>query len=224
MKMQLFQDFLNLLFPRVCAACSRPLNRVEQQLCLHCEQELPLIIDHQEQQAKLAGRLPFKAIYSLLKFKPKGMVQKLLHEIKYQNNKELAEMMGRRLANEYFDDLVQLNLDLIIPVPLHPSKLRKRGYNQSTYISNGISEKLEIPSREGIIIRTQKSETQTRKTRSERWQNVSQIFTLADNAKVDGLKVLIVDDVFTTGATLEACGQQFVDGGATVAFATLASA
>lgn len=224
MKMQPFKDFLNLLFPRVCVVCDRPLNRVEQHLCLHCEQELPLVLDHQEQQAKLAGRLPFEAIYSLLKFKPKGMVQKLLHEIKYHNNKELAEMLGRRLTHEYYDDLVQLNLDYIIPVPLHPSKLRKRGYNQSAYIASGISDKLGVPSHEGLVLRTRKSETQTLKTRSERWQNVSEIFALASSEKVDGLTVLIVDDVFTTGATLEACGQQFINGGATVAFATLASA
>ena len=224
MKMQPLQDFLNLLFPKICATCDRPLSSVEKHLCLHCHQELPYITDMEEQSAKLAGRVPFSGMISLLKFKPQGMVKKLLHEIKYKNNTDLAFHLGGMLGSKFKSELEALDLDFIVPVPLHISKLKKRGYNQSSEIGKGLSAELNIPLEENFLKRTGNSETQTKKSRQERWQNVSSIFESNSEISLEGKHYLILDDVFTTGATLEACGQEIIQRGGRVSFATVASA
>lgn len=224
MKTQPLQDFLNLLFPRLCVNCSRPLSSVEKHLCLHCAHDMPVIIDQQEVIEKLAGRIPFVSVVSLLKFKPKGMTQKLLHELKYRSNTEVGEYLGNLLATRFEEKLRSLNIDMVVPVPLHSSKRRKRGYNQSSFIARGIGDKLAIPVNEKVIKRLRNSSTQTRKSRQQRWLNVSEIFAVVKESDVEGKHVLIVDDVFTTGATLEACGQKIIEAGGRVSFATIASA
>lgn len=153
------------------------------------------------------GRLAFEHATSFLYFKKGGKVQRLMHQFKYKGHKEIGIEAGKWFGHElkrspYFQDL-----DLIIPVPLHPKKLRKRGYNQSDYLAKGLSIGLGVSMDADTLVRTSYSSTQTRKSRYERWENVSRIFQLKQPSRVYGKHILLVDDVITTGATLEACGQ-----------------
>jgi ComF family protein len=144
---------------------------------------------------------------SYLYFQKKGITQKLLHQLKYKGQKEV----GRKLGLYYGYDLKEhLEADCIIPIPLHKSRLRTRGYNQSEWFGKGLSEAMEIPMDSGSVVRIRKTETQTRKGRYKRWENVEGIFAVMDPEKLAGCHVLLVDDVVTTGATLEACAQALV--------------
>lgn len=216
---------MDLLFPRTCAGCNRPLTGTEQHICLVCTHDLPFFQDEDELKNRFAGRLVLNQISSYLKFSPNGIVQQLLHEMKYRQNPELALFLGKEMGSalkSYTKDGV---FDLIIPVPLHRSKQRIRGYNQSERLAAGMAEIMQIPVNSTALVRTQKSATQTRKTRAERWQNVADIFKVADAGSVKDKQILLVDDVITTGATAEAGGQALLAAGAAgLSLAFMASA
>jgi ComF family protein len=159
---------------------------------------------------KLQVRLPFKFVMAKLKFMKDGKVQRLLHQLKYNGHHEIGTMLGRMYGFELIDAGYKNEFDLIIPVPLHVSRMRKRGYNQSAMFGNGLAEVLNIPCVEGIVKRRRKTETQTKKTRLNRWENVNEVFELADPERIHKRKILLVDDVITTGATLEACARVIV--------------
>jgi ComF family protein len=162
---------------------------------------------------KFKGRIPLKYVMTLFKFVKGGRVQHVLHALKYKNLPELGNTLGRI----YGYDLVQANykheFDLIIPVPLHISRKRKRGYNQSEEFGKGLSEMLEIPCSDEFVKRVIKTKTQTRKSRLNRWENVSEVFNVIKPEAIKDKRILLVDDVVTTGATLEACGQVLVGAG-----------
>ena len=209
----LIRDFLDLLFPRTCCGCHRPLVGNEQFFCLHCATQLPYHNDAFTLQQKLAGRLPNVQIFALLQFTPGGLVKKLLHEIKYKGNTDLAIELGRKMGLKLIKDPNFCEIDVLIPVPLHPSRQRARGYNQSEKIAVGISEITGIPCDTKVLSRVQKSVTQTRKNRDDRWKNVKDIFAVKDPTVLSNKTVLLIDDVITTGATLEACGQTLLKAG-----------
>lgn len=207
--MHLFRDFIELFFPRTCCLCGRPLMVSEEEICLHCLSDLPEALNAECSNnyvvQRLQGRVPLVAATTLLIFKRKNNTQKLLHQIKYHGNERLAVIMGRQMGhalsrNRQFDDV-----DIIIPVPLHPRKLRKRGYNQSFLLSKGIAEVFKRPISDNNLIRTRHTETQTRKNREQRLDNMQDVFQLRDPERLKGHHVLLVDDVLTTGATTEAC-------------------
>jgi ComF family protein len=140
-----------------------------------------------------------------------GIVQSLLHELKYNNRPEIGVRIGKLYGQELVESGFADSFDVIVPVPLHQARLRKRGYNQSAKFAEGLSEALGIPWEESIAVRMQSTTTQTKKGRAARWQNVNAAFSTASSDRIMGKRVLLVDDVITTGATLEACGQHLVE-------------
>lgn len=210
---RMINDLFDLLFPRICAGCDQPLVIGEIHLCTICRHALPYHTEQEVLKNKFANRLQLERVYALLKFNSGGIVQRLLHEIKYRQNPDFGIFMGKLMAENFHDELTDTSIDLIVPVPLHRSKERVRGYNQSEKIALGIGEVLEVPVAEKVLIRTQKSETQTKKSRSERWQNVANIFAVKEVETLKNKHVLLVDDVITTGATAESCGQALLSAG-----------
>lgn len=212
-----FEDFVSLFFPRYCRGCHNSLVKGEDLICTDCILEMPRSHYHLEQEnpfyQKFRGRLPVKHVMTLFKFVKESRVQQLLHVLKYKHQPELGEMLGR----VYGKDLVEANykesFDLIIPVPLHISRRRIRGYNQSEEFGKGLSQMLEIPCDDSYMMRRAKTETQTHKSKLSRWENVSTIFHVINPQPIEEKRVLLVDDVVTTGATLEACGQALLHAG-----------
>ncbi|MCW3804453.1 ComF family protein [Plebeiibacterium marinum] len=151
------------------------------------------------------GRTPIDKATSLLLYTKGDKTKQILHSIKYRNNIALAEEMGKMIAHNLSESNLFSTIDYIIPVPLHPAKLNKRGYNQSEIISNGISKITKIPVETDILFKTLNTSTQTKKNRFERWKNAENIYELRNSSKIKGKKILLIDDVLTTGATLEAC-------------------
>ena len=206
----MINDFFSLVFPRTCLCCNRTLSSEEIHLCLSCKLDLPLTNDHQNPNNKLYQKFSFeprvKSATSYLYFQRKGITQKLLHEVKYNGKKDLAELLGT-----WFSKTIEHTcFDMIIPVPLHKSKIRKRTYNQSELIGKGISAALNVPMRTDVVKRIVATQTQTAKSKSERWLNVSNVYSkpVEDLSK---LSVLVVDDVITTGATVGMLCQRLVE-------------
>jgi len=211
----ILQDFVALFYPRCCFACSEPLVKGEELMCSSCLSQLPKTAYHRwfdnPVKGRLAGRLPLKFAFAFLKFRKGGIVQSLLHELKYNNRPEIGTRIGNLYGMELRDAGFTGSFDVIVPVPLHRSRLRKRGYNQSAKFAEGLSEALQIPWEESISLRLSATSTQTRKGRASRWQNVNAAFASTSEDKVRGKRILLVDDVITTGATLEACGQHLIE-------------
>lgn len=183
-------------------------------LCTHCLAELPKTNYHLQQtnpiQDRLFGRLAVKHAWAFLKFRKSGIVQHLLHQLKYNNHPEVGVRMGMLFGKELCDHGLEKEFDLIVPVPLHNSRKRKRGYNQSAKFAEGLSISLQVPWDESISIRKRSTATQTRKSKLDRWENVKDVFDVDTSEKILNKRILLVDDVITTGATLEACGQHLL--------------
>jgi len=203
-------NLLGFSFPELCPACRRGMSGHEKLLCSDCRTNLPLTNFHLMEENPLKkmfwGRVPLEYAMSYYFFSKQTRVQQLIHHIKYRGLKELAvevgRMMGRAIQeNEKFCNAVEV----IIPVPLHPKKLRKRGFNQSECLGRGISELIKKPLSTQNLIRQIHNPTQTKKSRFQRWKNVSGIFELLNAEELNGKHVLLVDDVVTTGSTIEAC-------------------
>jgi ComF family protein len=213
----ILEDFISLFFPNYCLACRRTLVKGEETLCTACLVELPKTNYHrlQENQIKnrLMGRLPLKHGLAFLKFRKTGIVQHLLHELKYNNHPEVGVKLGQAYGMELCGSGLEKEFDLIIPVPLHKSRRRQRGYNQSSKFAEGLSLAMGVSWDESISVRTRATVTQTHKSKSERWENVKDVFSVDAAGLIGGKRVLLVDDVITTGATLEACGQHLLKSG-----------
>ena len=156
------------------------------------------------------GRLAVKHAWAFLKFRKSGIVQHLLHQLKYNNHPEVGVRIGMLFGKELCDQGLEKEFDLIVPVPLHGSRKRKRGYNQSAKFAEGLSRSLQVPWDESISIRKRRTATQTRKSKLDRWENVKDVFGVDIAQKILNKRILLVDDVITTGATLEACGQHLL--------------
>jgi len=225
----ILKDFIALFYPRVCVACHASLIKGEEVLCTSCLVELPKTAYHRHSdnpvRNRLAGRLPLAFASAFLKFRKGGLVQSLLHELKYNNRPEIGIRMGHLYGVELMESGLGADFDVIVPVPLHASRMRRRGYNQSAKFAEGLSEALNIAWEESISQRISATTTQTRKGRSDRWNNVKDAFSVADIEKISGKRILLVDDVITTGATLEACGSHLIESGcASLSIACIAEA
>jgi ComF family protein len=210
----MYQSLLDLwlfFFPASCLVCGTRLASPAEVLCFRCEYLMPLTHYASELKnmvsATFWGRVPVEEGVSLFSFEKGSAYQVLLHDLKYRGNRKagyyLGRLLGHLLRHSSFSQC-----DLLIPVPLHPGRLRKRGYNQSEIIARGCSEILGIPVETRLLVRSGRHRSQTSKNRQERFENVSEEFALGKySIKLDGLKVLLIDDVITTGATLEACSQ-----------------
>jgi ComF family protein len=214
---EIVTDFVALFFPRYCRGCESALVRGEELICTECILEMPRSDYHINKEnsfyKRINGRIPVKYVMTLFKFVKGSRVQQILHALKYQNQPEIGKLLGRVYGNELKNSGYASEFDLIIPVPIHSSRRRKRGYNQSDEFGKGLSEILEIPCSDVVMERKSKTETQTKKSKLQRWENVSEVFGVLKPNEIQGKKILLVDDVVTTGATLEACGKLLVDFG-----------
>lgn len=196
-----------LLFPRLCEGCRKPLVTSEEVICIGCETHLSYTHYHHipdnETALRLSGRIHFQHATSLAYFINKGLLQHLIHGLKYNGKTQNGIYLGKELGTAIKNN--NWNIDAIIPVPLHKKKELSRGYNQSMVIGKGISEILEVPVLNNVLVRTRYTESQTDKTREERIQNVSDAFKVIKPQEILGRHILLIDDVLTTGATLEAC-------------------
>lgn len=202
-------DFLSLFFPDLCCACGDPLVSNEDQLCTSCLYDLPYTNFHLQEDNPVVrqfwGRIPVTGAFAYLYFHKQGKVQSIIHHLKYKNRPLLGQLLGLMYGRELAKTAYASSLDLIIPVPLHPSRMKERGYNQSHCIAEGLSLILNLPLGEEYLYRSRSTSTQTHKGRFERFENMAEVFRLEKAEELTGKHVLLVDDVITTGATLEAC-------------------
>ncbi len=224
----MLNDLLELFYPPLCVTCGRRLVSQERYICLHCLHDLPRTNYHLDTGNKVAqlfwGRTRVELATSWLYFRKGSRYQKLVHYLKYKGLPEIGDEMGRLfgadLTGSPFGDA-----QVVVPVPLHPRKLKERGYNQSERIAAGIASALQIPLSADNLVRDKFTPTQTRKNRFERWQNVEGIFRVDRPEEFAGRHMLVVDDVITTGSTLEAAVVALLEAGAgKVSIATLACA
>lgn len=226
---QIAANLSHLLFPQLCAGCGSDLIQKDQLICLHCEEkldELSLSLHSGNRVEKIfRGRLKIAAAASIYSFFQDSLIQGLIHELKYRGDLDLGRWLGRRMAKALISSERFRNVTVLLPLPLFGEKLKKRGYNQSAILCQGIYQEWQIPVLETAVIRNRSSSTQTHKNRWERWQNVEGIFEISSMASLEYQHVLLVDDVITTGATLEACGSALAKvPGLTLSIATLAFA
>ena len=208
-----FSHLLQLLFPKRCALCGSVLSDSEEGICLHCHARLPRIMPDTASSRKLEqlfwGKFPLGKVASYCFYLKDNDASTLIHQLKYQGRADLGTTLGRLMATElqhrhFFDEI-----DLLIPVPLHPRKEQLRGYNQSLCIAQGIAAVTRLPIDHTSLQRTQFTETQTHKSADARWDNVTGMFTLIHPEKLAHLHILLIDDVLTTSATLTACADTF---------------
>jgi ComF family protein len=203
-------DFVSLFYPQYCYACHEGLAKGEDIVCTKCMLDLPRSYYHKYRENalynRLNGRIPLQFATAFFLFRKGGKVQRLLHALKYNNHPEIGETLGKVYGQELFEAEYHKQIDLIVPVPLHHARKRKRGYNQSEEFAKGLSQSLNIPTC-SILDRVTPTESQTRKSKLKRWQNVSEVFKLNNTKAAVGKKIMLVDDVITTGATIEACAQ-----------------
>lgn len=214
---EIFQDFLSLFFPCYCLGCQDTLLKGEELVCTGCMLEMPQTNFHLDRKnalfRRLSVRIPLRYGIALFKFTKNGRVQSVLHALKYKNHPEAGVALGKLYGEKLASGGLLHEFDLIIPIPLHRARRRKRGYNQSAKFAEGLSEKLGIPFSDTTVLRRTKTDTQTRKSKLNRWENVKEVFEVSDPAIVRNRRVLLVDDVVTTGATVEACGQVLLKAG-----------
>jgi ComF family protein len=204
-------SILHLLYPHNCVACGYTLYNTAKYLCKNCMQQLPLThfekVGDNPVANMFAGRLRLEKASSWLFFAKNGITQGLIHELKYRGNQDVGVDLGNMMAKALDDTGWWEGIDVLIPLPLNRKKWINRGYNQSEVLCRGISTVTGIPVEEVAVMRTVYTETQTRKSRVQRWRNVAEVFDLLDFTHLQGKHAMLVDDVVTTGATLDACGQ-----------------
>lgn len=202
-------DLVALFLPRHCAGCDTGLNRNEECLCHTCLNDLPRTRYHEDPANPVEqlfwGKVPIHAASAFLHFARTGLTQRMLHRLKYKQDHEVGSMLGHLMGMELRESPRFASVDAFIPVPLHPKKERIRGFNQSKLLAEGMHKAWPKPVLNGHLLRVVQTTTQTRRGRLDRWMNVKEAFHIPDPAALQGLHVLLVDDVVTTGATIEGC-------------------
>jgi ComF family protein len=205
---------LHLAFPHVCESCGTDNLQVDHLLCLRCLSSLPNTNFHLHANNPIEkifwGRIPISSATSQYYFTKESMMQHLMHQLKYKGNKEVGLYLGRLMGWAMAESNRFSSVDGLIPLPLHKSKVHKRGYNQATLLCEGISSVINKPVLKNIVTRTAHTETQTKKSRIQRWQNMEGKFELVNASAIETKHLLLIDDVVTTGATLEACGKELL--------------
>ncbi len=224
----MIRDCLHLFFPRICPACHGALQHHERVICFTCRVSLPQTGYHLHPDNPIArlfwGRIPIHTAASYYFFKKSGKVQQLLHELKYGNQPEIGEEIGLSYGAELLKSPLFSDADLIIPVPLHAERLASRGYNQSETFANGLARGMRNQAVNDLLIRNLHTESQTKKSRFARWENVQEAYAVIRPERLINKHVLLVDDVITTGATIEACASRlFMAGVAKLTIASIAA-
>ena len=203
-----FADLLDLIYPNLCFICGETLLKSESHICLSCLNNIPrtnyhLLTDNPVEK-RFWGKAPIFRGTSFFFFQKGSPFQKLLHELKYKGNKEIGEILGRYAAAELLNSPDFCSIDIIIPIPLHPKRFAQRGYNQSEWIGKGLSAVLDKPQNTNTLRRVKQTTTQTKKSVFERFENTEGIFELSGAKELEGKHLLLIDDVLTTGSTLNA--------------------
>ncbi|CAN5241360.1 ComF family protein [soil metagenome] len=213
----MFHDLLNLFYPRICHICESILVQNEHVICTNCIHELPVtnFSAHNENPVEKVfyGRVEIEQATSLLFFHKKSKVQKLIHQLKYRGYKEISTFLGTWMGDEIIEHGLMREVDAIIPVPLHRKKLKSRGFNQVENFGKEIANKLEVPYLDTVLLKKSSTTTQTLKARLSRWGNIEEAFVIANPHLIKDLHILLVDDIITTGATLEACSAALKEAG-----------
>ena len=209
-KLALLKNLINLFLPNVCSVCGIELLEKESGVCLNCICRIPKTYNFKNEnntaELLMAGRIPFERIATFSYYTKGGVLRPIIHNLKYHNGKDIGFLLGKMFGEDLLSSTFLESIDVIIPVPLHPKKQRLRGYNQAEIIANGISEATNIPVDTNNLIREVYNPTQTRRSKTARWENVSDIFNINNAFFFKDKHILLVDDVITTGSTIEACG------------------
>lgn len=217
------ESFLHLVFPNNCPGCGIAISK-QYVPCMQCMKAMtPTGYEQYADnpvERKLSGRLTVSTATALYYFAKDTMMQVLLHRVKYGKDKELAFWLGQMMGTA-LQQSGRINADVLVPLPLFPDKLKKRGFNQSDLLCDGIAEYLKIPVLKNSIIRPLHTETQTHRGRVERWKNIDGKFVVTDASSIEGKHVLLIDDVITTGATIEACGSALLEANVKLSIACL---
>lgn len=200
---------VNLFFPKVCYACLNLLGDNEDTICINCRHDLPVtnfhFDDNDAVKKALYGRAKIEHGTALFRFEKKGLVQQLIHGLKYKGYENIGFLLGNWLGGELKDVEEYKAIDMVIPVPLHKNKLKKRGYNQVAKFGQQIAKALNSEYKDDVLVKITNTKSQTSKGRFTRWTNSDELFALKNMSAIDGKHILLVDDIITTGATLEAC-------------------
>lgn len=208
------KNLLSVIFPSGCAGCSTLLLKNEKIICTKCIHNLALThhfnLKNHEIDRVFYGLLPYEFAASLLYFTKKGITQQLMHQLKYKNRPEI----GTFLADFFTNNLKQIEaiktVDYIISVPIHTSRLQQRGYNQVSSFAETLGKNLEIPVLEGVLIKDKNQKSQITNSKADRLKQIQNVFTIQKSEKIEGKHILLVDDIFTTGATMEACAKEIL--------------
>ena len=224
-----FADFVALLFPQLCPACGKSLMANEHIICTGCTFSLPLTNFHLQPDNIVArqfwGKIEVQAAYALYYFTKGGKIQNLMHHFKYRNMPQIGNLLGNMAGGQLVKNDVFYSVEMIIPVPLHKSRLRQRGYNQSARFADGLAQKLNASVEANNLVRLKATETQTHKSRFLRFENMQEVFAVKQPDRLQNKHILLVDDVVTTGSTLEACAIQLLKiPGVRLSIATIAYA
>ena len=200
---------VNLFFPKVCYTCNNELLDFENYVCTKCRHNLPITnfhFDNNDAVEKVFyGRVKVENATSLLRFENKGIVQQLIHNLKYKGYEDIGIFLGEWLGNELKTIETYHDIDIVIPVPLHKNKLKKRGYNQVDKFAQEIAKALAVEYNDKALIKITSTKSQVTKKRLARWQSTTELFAIEHPDQIQNKHILLVDDIITTGATLEAC-------------------
>ena len=207
----MFKSIINLFFPKVCSGCSSFLLSNENVICTVCRHDIPLTNHHLNPEndafKKFYGRIPVMHTSALFYFHKKGIVQELIHNLKYKGHEEIGAILGEWYAEDLKTIDLLKSVDEIIPVPLHRRKLKERGYNQVTAFGTALSSSLNINYNDTILVRNVYSKTQSKKNLLGRTEGIESTFDVSFTEKDHNKHFLLIDDVITTGSTLEACSR-----------------
>lgn len=207
----------DVLFPPHCIVCESGLYQGEVDVCSTCLSNLPLVNEDYSPESlyvRLSVELRPSFVWAYLLFDSNNKTQKILHAIKYGDSPDIAVRLATIWTDRIKESLVNSEIDMIIPIPLHASKMRKRGYNQATKIAEGIQKVIGLEIEENVLYRKRNLFVQARSKRAKRFENVKLVYAIRNIDKIKGKHILLVDDVLTTGATLEACGMLLKNAGA----------
>lgn len=211
----MFHDFINLLYPTVCHICEAELLKNEELICTSCLHDLPVTSYHLDNENPVKkvfyGRLKIVKATALLHFRKKAGVQHLIHDLKYRGHREIGSYLGKWLGTELSNSDWKNKIKVVIPVPLHRSRLRERGYNQVEDFGKEIAKSLNAEYIDDILLKTSSTQTQTLKDRLSRWGKLEETLQIQNSEKIIGKHILLVDDLVTTGATLETCAHKLYE-------------